>query len=121
MKTTEEDKRELVSLVEKRTGTYECVEEEILVDGVPYPSTPGKDRSHPVRMELEVYAAEAVVEGDLGVVYSMQRWTMIDSHGERKSSVMRTTDRFERKNGAWEPIQESKPFSLGEDPNQIVS
>ncbi|MDR2845722.1 MAG: nuclear transport factor 2 family protein [Candidatus Methanoplasma sp.] len=74
-------------------------------------------------LDVEILQTETFINGDMGVVCSVQRWNIVGKDDTaRPPMLVRQTDCFERQNGQWKVIHEhsSVPAAPGWD-GKIIS
>lgn len=68
--------------------------------------------------KVEIIETKTFINGDMGVVCSIQKWSMEMQNGEKPTPLLvRQTNCFERQNGQWKVIHEhsSVPSTSGWD------
>jgi ketosteroid isomerase-like protein len=58
---------------------------------------------------------DAVVNGNMGLVCTIQRVSVVLKTGDAKRLLVRETDCFERRNGEWKLIHQHASVPSGED------
>ena len=53
------------------------------------------------------------MNGDMGIVCTVQRVKIVLKNGDTKNSLVRQTDCFERRDGEWKLIHEHASFPAG--------
>ena len=72
--------------------------------------------------KVEILETDVVVNGDVGVVSTIQRVSVVPKTGDAKHLVVRETDCFERRNGAWKLIhQHASVPARGEWDGQVTT
>jgi len=65
--------------------------------------------------KVDILETDVVVNGDMGVVCTIQRVDVVLKSGEAKRLMVRETDCFERQNGAWKVIHQHASMPYGGD------
>jgi len=136
--STEKDKNILLSIVEEiaksMTGaqsTKHWADNALWFDVAPFASKGiepayeefDKAFSRLQSCKVDILETETFINGDMGVVCSVQRWNTTGKDGTvNPPMLIRQTDCFKRQNGEWKVIHEhsSAPISSGWD-GRIVS
>ena len=63
--------------------------------------------------KIEILEEEVTINGDMGIVCTIQRVNIVLKNGETKDSLVRQTDCFERRAGKWQLIHEHASFPAG--------
>ena len=63
--------------------------------------------------KIEILEEEVTINGDMGIVCTIQRVNIVLKNGETKNSLVRQTDCFERRGGKWQLIHEHASFPAG--------
>jgi ketosteroid isomerase-like protein len=71
--------------------------------------------------DIDILDEEVTVNGDMGIVCTIQRVKIVLKNGDKKDSLVRQTDCFERRGGAWKLIHEHASFPAGEWDGKIVT
>jgi ketosteroid isomerase-like protein len=74
-------------------------------------------------IDVDILQTETFINGDMGVICSVQRWNTVQKDGSANPPMLlRQTNCFERQNGEWKVIHEhtSKPAGPGWD-GKIIS
>jgi ketosteroid isomerase-like protein len=134
----EKDKAILLSILEEisksMTGaqsTKHWTDETIWFDIPPFASKGIKsackkfdeDFSSLKSIDVEILQTETFINGDMGVICSVQRWNIVQKDDTvNPPMLLRQTDCFERQNGEWKVIHEhiSMPAAPGWD-GMIIS
>lgn len=68
--------------------------------------------------EVEILETDTFLNGNMGVVCSIQRWNIANKDGTISAPlIMRQTDCFEKQNGEWKVIHEHSSLPSGSDWN----
>jgi len=128
METTEKDKEILVSLVKEMTESFTGLQstkhwaEDALWFDIPPMAVKGKEKSCEVfenafrqleKINVEIRSIEVFVNGDMGVVCSVQQWTILPKNGTENVLMVRQTNCFERRDGVWELIHQHDSIPAG--------
>jgi ketosteroid isomerase-like protein len=62
---------------------------------------------------IDILEEDVTVNGDLGIVCTIQRVNIVLKSGDTKRSLVRQTDCFERRGGEWQLIHEHASFPSG--------
>ena len=65
--------------------------------------------------KIDLLETDAVVNGDMGIVCTVQRVNVVLKNGTAKTMVVRETDGFERREGAWQLIHQHASVPAGGD------
>lgn len=72
--------------------------------------------------QVDILEMDVVVNGDMGMVCTIQRVNVVLKNGDAKRLLVRETDCFENRNGAWKLIHQHASVPSGEDwDGQIVT
>jgi ketosteroid isomerase-like protein len=63
--------------------------------------------------KIEILEEEVTINGDMGIICTIQRVNIVLKNGETKNSLVRQTDCFERRGGKWQLIHEHASFPAG--------
>ncbi|HWD88344.1 MAG TPA: nuclear transport factor 2 family protein [Mucilaginibacter sp.] len=63
--------------------------------------------------KVDILEKEITVNGDMGIVCTIQSVNIELKNGDKKSSLVRQTDCFERRNDEWQLIHEHASFPAG--------
>ncbi|MDR0830606.1 MAG: nuclear transport factor 2 family protein [Prevotellaceae bacterium] len=67
-------------------------------------------------INVEILSMEAFINGDMGIVCSVQRWNIVPANGTENPPLMvRQTCCFERRNGEWKLIHQHDSTPKGEN------
>ena len=127
--STEQDKKALLAIVEEMSksttgaqSTKQWAPEAIWFDVPPFASMGVEPARKQFDKEFgavssfvaEILRTEIVVNGDMGIVCSVQRWSVVDKSGiARPPMLIRATDCFERRDGRWRVIHEHSSLPTG--------
>jgi ketosteroid isomerase-like protein len=65
--------------------------------------------------KIDILEEEVTINGDMGIVCTIQRVNIVLKNGDTKNSLVRQTDCFERRAGKWQLIHEHASFPAGGD------
>src|SRR6516165_10440329 len=72
--------------------------------------------------KVDILEMDAIVNGDMGVVCTIQRVNVVLKNGDAKRLLVRETDCFEKRNDAWKLIHQHASVPSGGDwDGQIVT
>lgn len=127
--STEQDKKALLAIVEEMSksmtgaqSTKHWAPEAIWFDVPPFASKGVETARKQFDREFgavssfaaEILRTEIVVNGDMGLVCSVQRWSIVEKSGTaRPPMLVRATDCFERRDGRWRVIHEHSSLPIG--------
>ena len=63
--------------------------------------------------KIDILEEDVTVNGDMGIVCTVQRVNIVLKNGDTKNSLVRQTDCFERRGGEWKLIHEHASFPAG--------
>jgi ketosteroid isomerase-like protein len=63
--------------------------------------------------QVEILSTDVVLNGDMGIVCTVQKVNIVLKNGDAKRIVARQTDCFERRGGKWQLIHEHASVSSG--------
>ena len=63
--------------------------------------------------DVDILEEEVTINGDMGIVCSVQKVNIVLKNGDTKNSLVRQTDCFERHDGEWQLIHEHASFPAG--------
>ena len=63
--------------------------------------------------KIDILKEDVTINGDMGIVCTIQRVDIVLKNGDTKNSLVRQTDCFERRGGAWKLIHEHASFPAG--------
>ena len=63
--------------------------------------------------KIDLLETDAIVNGDMGIVCTVQRVNVVLKNGTAKTMVVRETDGFERREGAWQLIHQHASVPAG--------
>ena len=128
METIEKDKEILISIVkemaESFTGTQSTKHwaEDALWFDIPPIAVKGKEKSREIfenafrqlkSIDVEILSIEVVINGDMGIVCSVQRWNIAKENADKSPLMVRQTNCFERRNGEWKLIHQHDSTPAG--------
>ncbi|SDP68640.1 nuclear transport factor 2 family protein [Phyllobacterium sp. OV277] len=64
---------------------------------------------------IEVLEEDVTINGDMGIVCTIQKVHIVLKNGDTKRALVRQTDCFERRGGEWKLIHEHASFPAGGD------
>jgi ketosteroid isomerase-like protein len=65
--------------------------------------------------DIDILDEEVTINGDMGIVCTVQRVNIVLKSGDTKQALVRQTDCFERRGGEWKLIHEHASFPAGGD------
>jgi ketosteroid isomerase-like protein len=65
--------------------------------------------------KVDILETDVVVNGDMGIVCTIQRVSVVLKAGDAKQLMVRETDCFERRNGEWKLIHQHASVPAGGD------
>jgi ketosteroid isomerase-like protein len=65
--------------------------------------------------DVTILEEDVVINGDMGIVCTVQRVDIVLKNGDAKRAMVRQTDCFERRGGEWKLIHEHASTSAGGD------
>ncbi|MFF2018387.1 YybH family protein [Paenibacillus sp. NPDC058177] len=128
---TEKDKEILISIVEEMSksmtgaqSTKHWADNAVWFDIAPFASKGIKPAyeefdkafSQLKSFKVDIMQMDTIINGDMGVVWSVQSWNLVTKDGTVKPPMLvRQTNCFEKQNGQWKVIHEhsSMPISSG--------
>ena len=128
METIEKDKGILISIVKEMAESFTGMQstkhwaEDALWFDIPPIAVKGKEKSCEIfenafrqlkSIEVEILSIEVVINGDMGIVCSVQRWNIIMKDDAEKSLMVRQTNCFERRNNEWKLIHQHDSTPAG--------
>ncbi|MDR0888214.1 MAG: nuclear transport factor 2 family protein [Candidatus Methanoplasma sp.] len=133
----EEDRKTLISIVEEITksstgeqSTRHWADDVVWFDIPPFASK-GKNIAYRKfdeefskvgSLKVKILKTETFINGDMGVVCSVQQWNVVSKDGaEAPTMFVRQTDCFERQNGQWKVVHEHTSVPAGPWDGTIVS
>jgi ketosteroid isomerase-like protein len=63
--------------------------------------------------KIDILHTEVMLNGDMGIVCTIQKANLVLKTGEKKTVMIRQTDCFERRNNTWQLIHEHTSFPEG--------
>lgn len=63
--------------------------------------------------DIDILEEDVTINGDMGIVCTVQKVNIVLKNGEAKQALVRQTDCFERRDGAWRLIHEHASFPAG--------
>jgi ketosteroid isomerase-like protein len=63
--------------------------------------------------KIDILEEHVMINGDMGIVCTIQRVKIELKNGDKKNSLVRQTDCFERRGGEWQLIHEHASFPAG--------
>jgi ketosteroid isomerase-like protein len=64
-------------------------------------------------IKVEMLSAEVFINGDMGVMCSVQRWSIVDKNSTESVLMVRQTNCFERRNSEWKLIHQHDSIPAG--------
>ena len=128
METIENDKEILISIVKEMAESFTGIQstkhwaEDALWFDIPPAAVKGKEKSCEVfenafrqleSIRVEILSTEVFVNGDMGLVCSVQQWIIVPKNGTENALMVRQTNCFERRNGVWELIHQHDSIPAG--------
>ena len=126
--TIEKNKEILVSIVKEISESFTGMQstkhwaEDALWFDIPPIAVRGKEKSCEVfenafrqlkTIDTKILSTEVFMNGDMGVVCSVQQWNIVPQSGEAKTLMVRQTNCFERRNGIWKLIHQHDSIPAG--------
>ena len=62
---------------------------------------------------IDILEEDVMINGDMGIICTIQRVNIVLKNGDTKDSLVRQTDCFERRAGKWQLIHEHASFPAG--------
>ncbi len=62
---------------------------------------------------IDILEEDVTINGDMGIVCTIQRVNIVLKNGDTKRALVRQTDCFERRGGEWQLIHEHASFPAG--------
>jgi ketosteroid isomerase-like protein len=62
---------------------------------------------------IDILEEDVMINGDMGIVCTIQRVNIVLKNGDTKRALVRQTDCFERRGGEWQLIHEHASFPAG--------
>ena len=62
---------------------------------------------------IDIVKEDVTINGDMGIVCTIQRVSIVLKSGDTKQAMVRQTDCFERRRGEWQLIHEHASFPAG--------
>ena len=62
---------------------------------------------------IDILEEDVTINGDMGIVCTIQRVNIVLKSGDTKQALVRQTDCFERRGGEWQLIHEHASFAAG--------
>ncbi len=62
---------------------------------------------------IDILEEDVMINGDMGIVCTIQRVNIVLKNGDTKHALVRQTDCFERRGGEWQLIHEHASFPAG--------
>jgi len=113
------DKETLVSIVKEMTesttgaqSTRHWAEDALWYDIPPFASR-GIEPALKFFCKVDILETDVIVNGDMGLVCTIQKISVVLKTGDAKSLVARETDCFERRNGEWKLIHQHASVPSG--------
>jgi ketosteroid isomerase-like protein len=63
--------------------------------------------------DIDILEEDVMINGDMGIVCTIQKVKIVLKSGDTKQALVRQTDCFERRGGAWQLIHEHASFPSG--------
>jgi ketosteroid isomerase-like protein len=63
--------------------------------------------------DIDILEDDVTINGDMGIVCTVQRVNIALKNGDKKSALVRQTDCFERRGGKWQLFHEHASFPAG--------
>ena len=63
--------------------------------------------------KIDILEEDVAINGDMGIVCTIQKVNIVLKSGETKQALVRQTDCFERRGGKWQLIHEHASFPAG--------
>jgi ketosteroid isomerase-like protein len=63
--------------------------------------------------DIDILEGDLTINGDMGIVCTIQRVHIVLKNGDTKRALVRQTDCFERRGGEWKLIHEHASFPAG--------
>jgi ketosteroid isomerase-like protein len=65
--------------------------------------------------DIDILEEDVTINGDMGIVCTIQKVSIVLKSGDTKQALVRQTDCFERRGGEWQLIHEHASFPAGGD------
>jgi ketosteroid isomerase-like protein len=63
--------------------------------------------------DIDILEEDVTINGDMGIVCTIQKVNIVLKNGDTKQALVRQTDCFERRGGKWQLIHEHASFPAG--------
>jgi ketosteroid isomerase-like protein len=63
--------------------------------------------------KVDILETDVMLNGDMGIVCTIQKVNIVLKNGDTKTALVRQTDCFEKRGGAWQLIHEHASFPAG--------